>query len=137
MLTCYHFLGSFPYVTIHFLEFFLPKYFLSHRFRTVSSFHEKYFQINLSHHVPIKNMSSMYLDHKYDLHSDSFNKMLYGGANFVPIPVPHFCLRVFFPNVNTLFFNTTSAKSIMVSVETYFSFRVWSQFLNADNIHST
>ena len=39
------------------------------------------------------------------------NKMLYGGANFVPIAVPRFCLSVFFPNVNMLFFNTTSAKS--------------------------
>ena len=58
--------------------------------------------------------------------------MLYGGAKFVPIAVPRFYLSVFFPNVNTLFFNTTSAKSIMVSVETYFSFRVSSLFLNAD-----
>ena len=58
--------------------------------------------------------------------------MLYGGANFVPIAVPRFCLCVFFPNVNMLFFNTTSAKSIMVSVETYFSFRVSSLFLNVD-----
>ena len=39
--------------------------------------------------------------------------MLYGGANFIPIAVPRFCLSVFFPNVNMLFFNTTSAKSIM------------------------
>ena len=88
-----------------------------------------------------KNMSSMYLHHKYSLYSDSFiisssssaiNKMLYGGANFVPIAVPRFCLSVFFPNVNMLFFNTTSAKSITVSVETYFYFRVSSLFLNAD-----
>ena len=57
--------------------------------------------------------------------------MLYGGANFVPIAVPRFCLSVFFPNVNTLFFNTTSAKPIMVSVEAYVSFRVSSLFLNA------
>ena len=65
-----------------------------------------------------KNKSSMYLHHKYRLYSDSFiisssssaiNKMLYGGANFVPIAVPSFCLSVFFPNVNMLFFNTTSA----------------------------
>ena len=34
--------------------------------------------------------------------------MLYGGANFMPIAVPHFCLSVFFLNVNMLFFNTTS-----------------------------
>ena len=88
-----------------------------------------------------KNMSSMYLLHKYGLHSDSFiitssssaiNKMVYGGANFVPIAVPRFCLSVFFPNVNMLFFNTTSSQSIMVSVETYFSFRISSLFLNAD-----
>ena len=58
--------------------------------------------------------------------------MLYRGANFVPIAVPCFCLSVFFPNVNMLFFNTTSAKSIMVSVETYFSFPVSSLFVNAD-----
>ena len=58
--------------------------------------------------------------------------MLHGGAEFVPIAVPRFCLSVFFPNVNMLFFNTTSAKSIMVSVETYFSFRVSSHFLKAD-----
>ena len=45
--------------------------------------------------------------------SSAINKMLYGGANFVPIAVTRFCLSVFFPNV---IFNTTSAKSIMVSV---------------------
>ena len=32
--------------------------------------------------------------------------------------------------------NTTSAKSIMVTVETYFSFRVLSRFLNADKLSS-
>ena len=78
-----------------------------------------------------KNMSSLYRHHKYGLYLDSFiisssssniNKMLYGGVNFVPIAVPRFCLSVFFPNVNMLFLNTTSAKSIMVSVKTYFSF---------------
>ena len=78
-----------------------------------------------------KNMSSMYLHHKYGLYSDSFiisssssaiNKMLYGGANFVPIAVPRFCLSVFFPNVNMLFFNTTSAKSIMVLLRHIFLF---------------
>ena len=88
-----------------------------------------------------KNMSPMYLHDKYDLYSDSFiicsfsstiSKMLYEGANFVPIAVPRFCLSVFFPNLNMLFFNTTSVTSIMVSFETYFYFRVSGVFLNAD-----
>ena len=83
----------------------------------------------------------MYLHHKYGLYSDSFiisssssaiNKMLYGGASLVPIAVPRFCLSVFFPNVDMLFFNTTSAKSILVSVETYFSFQLSIRFLNTD-----
>ena len=78
-----------------------------------------------------QNMSSMHLHHKYGLYSGSFiissstsdiNKMLYGGPNLVPIAVTRFCLSVFFPNVNMIFFNTTSAKSIMVSVETDFLF---------------
>ena len=82
-----------------------------------------------------KNVSSMYLHHKYGLYSDHFifsysssaiNKTLYGGTNFVPIAVPRFCLNVSFQNVNMLFFNTTSVKSIMVSDE------VSSLFLNAD-----
>ena len=86
-------------------------------------------------------MSPMYFHHKYGLYSDSFiistssfaiNKMLYGGANFVSIAVPGFCLSIFFPNVNMLFFNTTSAQSIMVSVWIYFSLRVSSLFLNVD-----
>ena len=88
-----------------------------------------------------KNMSSIYLHHKYGLYSDSstisssssaINKMLYRGAYFVPVAIPRFCLSVIFPNVNMLFFNTTSAKSIIVSIETYFSFRVSNLFLNAD-----
>ena len=75
----------------------------------------------------------MYLPHKHGLYSNSsiissssstINKMLYGGASFVPIAVPRFCFSVFFPNVNMLLFNTTSAKSIMVSVDPYFSFLV-------------
>ena len=46
-----------------------------------------------------KNMSSMYLHYKDGLYSDTFiisssssaiNKMLYGGANVVPIAVPRF-----------------------------------------------
>ena len=93
---------------------------------------------NLFSHEKI--MSSLYLHQKYGLYSDSFiiyssssaiNKMLYRGANLVPIAVPRFCLSIFFPNVNMLIFNTTSAKSIMVSVETYFSFQLSSRFLNA------
>ena len=92
-----------------------------------------------------KIMSSMYLHRKYVLYSDSFiissfssamKKMLYRGANFVPIAVPRFCLSIFFPNVNMLIFNTTSAKYIMVSVETYFSFQLSSRFSNADRLSS-
>ena len=63
--------------------------------------------------------------------SSAVSKMLYGGASLLPIAVPRFCLSVVFPNVNMLFFNTTSAKSIMVSIETYFSFELSSYFLNA------
>ena len=94
---------------------------------------------NLFSHKEI--MSSMYLHRKCGLYSDSFiisssssaiNKMLYRGANFVPIAVLCFCLSIFFPNVNMLIFNTTSAKSIMVSVETYFSFQLSSHFFNAE-----
>ena len=86
-------------------------------------------------------MSSIYFHHKYGLYSDSIiisslssaiNKLLYGGANLVPIAVPRFCLDVFFPNVNILFFNTTSAKSMMVSADTYYSFRILSHFLKSD-----
>ena len=94
---------------------------------------------NLFSHKKI--MSSMYLHRKYGLYSDSFiiyysssaiNKTLYVGANLVPIAVPRFCLSIFFPNVNMSIFNTTSAKCIIVSVETYFSFQLSSRFLNAD-----
>ena len=86
-------------------------------------------------------MSSMYLHVKYGLYSDSFIisssssaivKMLYRGTNLVPIAVPRFCLSIFFPNVSMLIFNATSAKSIMVPVETYFSFQLSGRFLNAD-----
>ena len=58
--------------------------------------------------------------------------MLYGGEKFVPAAFPCFCLSVFSQNINMLFFNTTSVKSIMVSVDKYFSFRVQAVFLNAD-----
>ena len=84
---------------------------------------------------------SRYLHRKYGLYSDSFiisssssdiNKMLYRVASLVPIAVPRFCLSIIFSNVNMLIFNTASAKSIMVSVETYFSFQLSSRFLNAD-----
>ena len=94
---------------------------------------------NLFSHKKI--MSSMYLYRKYGSNSDSFiisssssviNKMLYRGASLVPIAVPRFCLSIFFPNVNMLIFNTTSAKSIMVSVETYFSFQLSSRFFKAE-----
>ena len=87
-----------------------------------------------------KFMSSMYLHRKHCFYSDSFiicssssaiNKMLYRVANLVPIAVPRFCLSSFFPNVNMLIFVTTSAKSIMVSVDTYFSFQLSNRFLNA------
>ena len=37
-----------------------------------------------------------------------------------------------FPECKYVIFNTTSAKSTMVSVETFFSFRVSSRFLNED-----
>ena len=48
--------------------------------------------------------------------------MLNGGANVVPIAVPRFCLIGFFPNVNILFFNTTSAKSIRYQLRHIFLF---------------
>ena len=86
-------------------------------------------------------MSPSYLHHKYGSYPDSFiisssrspkNKMIHGGANFVPTAGVRFCLSIFFPNGNMLFFNTSSAKSIMVSIEIYSSFRLSSRFLNAD-----
>ena len=72
-----------------------------------------------------KNMSSMYLHHKYGLNSDSFiissasfaiNKMLNRGANLVPITVPPFLLKCFFPNVSMLFFNDpqSSTKKVLL-----------------------
>ena len=60
-----------------------------------------------------KNMSSMYLHHKYGLYLDSFiissssytiDKILYGGGNFVPIAVPRVCLSVFFPECKYIIF---------------------------------
>ena len=93
-------------------------------------------KFNLFSHKKI--MSSMYLHRKYGLYSDSFiisysssaiNKTLYVGANLVPMAVSRFCLNIIFSNVNMLIFNTTSAKSIMVSVETYFLFSFLVVFL--------
>ena len=81
------------------------------------------------------NISSMYLRHKYGSNSDTLiissssspiNKMLYGSANLVQISVSCFCISIFFSNVKT-----ASANPVMVSVETYFSFRYSSSFLNA------
>ena len=86
-------------------------------------------------------MPSIYHHHNYGLYSDSFivsssssaiNKMLYGGANFVPTAVPCFCLIIFFLNVNMLFFNTTSAESVTVSDKINLSFLISSRFLNED-----
>ena len=88
-----------------------------------------------------KNLSTMYLHHKYVLHTDSFNnssssssinKILYGGAKLLPITEHRFCLNVFFPNVNMVFFKTISAKSKIVLLELYFSFQLLSRFLNLD-----
>ena len=60
--------------------------------------------------------------------SSAINKMLYDGASFQRIVVPRFCFSIPFPNVKTLSFNTTSTRSIIVSVKTYFSFRLLSRF---------
>ena len=93
-----------------------------------------------------KNMSSMCHHHRYGLYFDCFmicssssviNKMLYRGAKFVAIAVSRFYLSVFFLNGNCYFFNTTYAKSIMMSVETYFSFWVSSRFRLADKPSSS
>ena len=74
-----------------------------------------------------ENMSSLYLHYNYSLYSDSFiisssssaiNKMLYGGVIFV--------LYYLFPKCNDIIFST-SDRSIMVSVKTYFSFRLSSR----------
>ena len=40
-----------------------------------------------------------------------------GGANFVPIVVPRFCLYLFSLNSNMFFCKTTSASSVKVSLE--------------------
>lgn len=85
-------------------------------------------------------MSPMYLQHENDFYSDSLiissssfviNKMLYESLHMVPIAFRCFCLNVFFLNVDMLLFRTTSAKSKMVSVHTYFSFLLFSRFHNA------
>ena len=64
--------------------------------------------------------------------SSAINRILYGGANFVPIAVPLFCLKIFLLNLKILFFSTTSARSQSVSVEIYFSFQLSNLFLRAD-----
>ena len=81
---------------------------------------------------------SRHFHRKYGLYSDSFitsssssekNKMLYRGAK--SDSSPPFFLKYLFPNINMLIFSTTSAKSIMMSVDTYFSFQLSSRFHNA------
>ena len=93
--------------------------------------------LNLLSHKKI--MSSRYFHRKYSLYSDrllSLLAVLTQRKCYTEVPiaivVPRFCLGIFFPNINMLIFNTTSAKSITVSVETYYSFQLSSRFLNAD-----
>ena len=50
---------------------------------------------------------------------------------------PPFLLIWLFPKCKDIIFNTTSAKSTMVSVETYFPFRLSSRFLNVDRPSSS
>ena len=71
-------------------------------------------------------MSSMCLRHKYGLYLDSFiiSSSSSGGASLVPLAVPRFCLSFFFPNVNMLFLDTTSAIFIMVTHIFLFGLRV-------------
>ena len=52
-----------------------------------------------------------------------------GGANLVPIPVPRFCLNVFFKNWKWLFFKTISANSTNVSIVTSLFFLLFKCFL--------
>ena len=86
-----------------------------------------------------KIMPSRYFHRKYGLYLDSF--IISSSSSDITkcyaevpiaIAVPHFCLSIFFPKVNMLAFNTTSATSVMVPVETYSSFQLSSRFLNAD-----
>ena len=88
-----------------------------------------------------KKMSSMYLHHMYGLNSISrkiyssnsaINNILYGGANFVPVAVPHFCFKVFSINVKILFLRTTSESSASVEVVTSFSYLRSSRLRRAD-----
>ena len=86
-----------------------------------------------------RNMSSIYLHRKYGLYSDSF--IISSSSSAIDAierckfdtnsSHPSF-LKHLLPNLNMLNFNTTSAKSIMVSVETYFSLQLSNRFLNAD-----
>ena len=90
-----------------------------------------------------KNMSTLYLHQKtsyfhfftYSSNS-SINKMLCRFENLVPIAALPFCWCFSFLNVNTYLLNTSSAKSIMVSIETYFLVRLLSRFFNPNKLLS-
>ena len=73
-----------------------------------------------------KNLSTVYLHHKYGLHSDSFNissslSQFFHKYNairrckFTTDRSPPFLLKCLFLELNMLFFKTTSAKSKIVS----------------------
>ena len=88
-----------------------------------------------------KKMPSMYLHHRYGLNSISrkiyssnsaINNILYGGANLVPVAVPHFFFEVFSINVKILFLRTTSASSASAEVVTSFSYLRSSRLRRAD-----
>ena len=75
-------------------------------------------------------MPSTYLHHRYGFgyisiklscSNSAINSILYGGANFVPIAVPHFCFKFFHLKVKILFLRTTTASSTSVEVVTSFS----------------
>ena len=78
----------------------------------------------------------MFLHHKYGLHLDSFIIFSSSSAirrcNFGTNNSPSILLKCLSSQCKYVIFNTTSTKSIMVSVEKYFSFRLLSHFLNAD-----
>ena len=90
----------------------------------------------------IKEVSSIYLHHKYGLLSTilgiffssyAINKILQGEANFVAIAVPLFCFKVFSLKLKILCFKTNSANSTSVSVDTSSLSFLLSFFLRADN----
>ena len=71
-----------------------------------------------SHHVPVRKICRQCTSTINTVYSDSFiicsfssaiNKMLYGGANLVPITVPICLLKWLFLECKYVFFNTTSA----------------------------